>query len=238
MERPLYRTLADRIESRLAIGQYAVGSQLPPEPELEREFGVSRITVRQALGLLKRRGLLSSKSGLGTVVRSAGTGSRSMTMSGSMRDLVYYAAGTRYTPLESKLVAPPAPVAEMLKLQKAAKAIRFRGMRADHPASDFVFEEIYIPENLGKSLNNQKLGQSTLYSRLEDANGFKIAEVEQTITAIAAPAAIAKALELPSRTPLLKATRVYRLGDGRPVEVAVSFYNPTSFQYVMKLFPE
>ena len=61
MDRPLYRALAERIESRIAAGNYAVGSQLPTEPELEREFGVSRITIRQALGLLKRRGLLASR---------------------------------------------------------------------------------------------------------------------------------------------------------------------------------
>jgi DNA-binding GntR family transcriptional regulator len=79
MDRPLYRALAERIESRIAAGHYAVGSQLPTEPEFEREFGVSRITIRQALRLLKRRGLLASRSGLGTVVRSAGTEEQTIT---------------------------------------------------------------------------------------------------------------------------------------------------------------
>lgn len=238
MERPLYRVLADRIESRIAGGQYAIGTQLPTEPELEQEFGVSRITIRQALGLLKRRGLLASKSGLGTVVRSAGAGPRSMTMSGSMRDLIYYAAGTRYTPLDRTPIAPPQGIAAMLKLDGVAKVIRFRGLRARPQGGDFGLEEVYIPESLGAALDNAQLGQATLFSLLEEVNGFKIAEVEQMITAVAASAAVAEKLGISARTPMLRATRVYRLEDGRPVEAAVSYYNAAKFEYVMRLFPE
>jgi len=238
MERPLYRTLADRIESRIAAGRYAVGSQLPTEPALEQEFGVSRITIRQALGLLKRRGLLASRSGLGTVVRSAGAGSRSMTLSGSMRDLIYYAAGTRYAPLDRTLLEAPPPIAAMLKLAAAAKVFRFRGLRARPQGGNFGLEEVYIPEPLGHSLDNARLGQATLFSLLEEVNGLKIAEVEQMITAVAASASVAKELGVVVRTPMLRATRVYRLEDERPVEVAVSYYNAAKFEYVMKLFPE
>src|SRR5512142_1014301 len=73
MERPLYRSLATRLERRIAEGRYPIGSQLPPEPALEQEFGVSRITIRQALSMLKRRGLVASRSGIGTVVRAVVT---------------------------------------------------------------------------------------------------------------------------------------------------------------------
>jgi len=238
MERPLYRVLADRIESRIVAGRYTIGSQLPTEPELEEEFGVSRITIRQALGLLKRRGILASKSGLGTIVRSCGAGSRSMTMSGTMRDLIYYAAGTRYTPLDRRAISAPSPVAAMLNEADGAKVLRFRGLRGRPQGGNFGFEEVYIPEPLGQSLDNARLGQATLFSLLEEVNGFKIAEVEQMITAVAASAAIAKQLGIAARAPMLRATRVCRLERGRPVEAAVSYYNPAKFEYVMKLFPE
>jgi GntR family transcriptional regulator len=238
MDRPLYRTLAERIELRIAAGNYAVGSQLPTEPELEREFGVSRITIRQALGLLKRRGLLASKSGLGTIVRSAGTESRAMTISGSMRDLTYYAAGTLYTPLGRTLVTPAGPIRAALKLSIGSDVVCFRGLRARPPVGNFGLEEVYIPEPLAHGLDNAQLGSATLFSRLEEENNLAIAEVEQTITAVAAPVAVAMELALAARTPMLKAMRIYRLADGQPVELAVSFYDVRKFEYVMKLFPE
>jgi DNA-binding GntR family transcriptional regulator len=52
---------------------------LAPKPDLEQEFRNSRITVRRALALLKRRGIGFSQSGIGTVVRSAGPDSKSLT---------------------------------------------------------------------------------------------------------------------------------------------------------------
>lgn len=238
MERPLYRMLADRIETRIAAGRYPVGSQLPTEPVLEHEFGVSRITIRHALDLLKRRGLLASKSGLGTVVRSAGADSKSMTISGSIRDLVYYAAGTRYTPLDRKPVAASASIARALKLAPSAQVLYFLGLRARRQGGNFGLEEVYIPEPLGRTLDNAKLGSATLFSLLEQVHGFRIDEVEQAISAVAAPASIASRLGIRARTPMLKATRTYFLGDGQPVEVAVSYYDVSKFEYVMKLFPE
>lgn len=238
MERPLYRSLATRLERRIAEGHYPVGSQLPAEPVLEEEFGVSRITIRQALGMLKRRGLVASRSGVGTVVRASAADSKSMTVSGSIPDLIYYAAGTRYTPLGRKLASAPSSISTLLDLPAKSKVVCFRGARSRPNGDPFGIEEVYIPEPLGRRLDNAKLGGRTLFSMLEQENNLNIAEVEQIITAIPASGEIARQLGVVARAPLLKATRIYRLADGVPVEVAVSFYNVANFQYVMKLLPD
>jgi len=238
MDRPLYRSLASKLEQRIQEGDYPIGSQLPPEPALEQEFGVSRITVRQALSILKRRGLLASKSGMGTVVRSGGASSKSMTVSGSIRDLLYYAAGTRYVSLGRHLVVPPGPISRGLSLPPKSKVFCFRGTRSRARGGAFGLEEVYIPEHLGQGLSNTRLGDRTLFSMLEEANGLKIAEAVQVITAVPASRAVASELDVAERAPLLKATRSYRLSDGHTVEIAVSFYNVALFEYSMKLLPD
>ena len=58
--------LAERIES----GGLQAGERLPPERELARSLGVSRMTVRQALDTLARRGLVDRGVGRGTFVRT------------------------------------------------------------------------------------------------------------------------------------------------------------------------
>ena len=73
---------------------------------------------------------------------------------------------------------------------------------------------------------------------LEEANGLKIAEAVQVITAVPASRAVASELDVAERAPLLKATRSYRLSDGHTVEIAVSFYNVALFEYSMKLLPD
>jgi GntR family transcriptional regulator len=58
------QALASRIESM------ALGAQLPPEPELARELGVSRATLRDALRTFAERGILVRRQGVGTFVAS------------------------------------------------------------------------------------------------------------------------------------------------------------------------
>lgn len=235
---PLYRLVARRIETRIAAGEYRVGAALPPEPVLEREFRVSRITIRQALGLLKRRGLLYSRSGLGTLVREDGGSPHPVRMTGSLGDLICYGAETAYGPLDRALVAAPAAVAALFAVPPRTPIFRFRGVRSRPGARPFGFEAVYIPEPLGESLDNAQLGGRTLFSLLEEKHGLQIAEARQVITAVAAPATVSAHLGLRPRSPILRVTRSYRLGDGRNVEVAVSHYDPTAFEYAMTLYRE
>ena len=238
----MYRILAAQIEKRIVDQRYRVGSQLPPEPVLEREFRVSRTTIRQALGLLKRRGMLTSRSGLGTVVMSDGADRKSMSVSGLVGDLRYYAAGTRYAAIDRQAVVPNAAVRAALDLAPAERVICFRGLRsrargttAERP---FAAEDINIPESLGCDIDNAKLGTDTLFARLERAHNITIAVVEQTITAVGAPTTVARWLSIRPGVPMLKATRIYRLGNGRAVEYATTYYDATRFEYAMKLSPE
>jgi GntR family transcriptional regulator len=237
MQLPLYRIIADRIETRIAAGMYAPGKPLPSEAWLEDEFDVSRITIRQALGLLKRKGLLYSRSGTGTLVRIASPGA-SMRMTGSLNDLVYYATETHYRPIDRPLMHPSPAIAELLGATPNDFVFCFRGIRSRDKAGAFAFEEIYVPETLGRSIDNAKLGKRTLFSLLEKANDFSITEVRQVITAVRAPAIVSRKLGLVPRSPMLRVTRKYKTADDRAVEVAVTHFDVARFEYVMTLFRE
>ena len=65
---PLYEQIKDTLRGRILDGTYAPHSQMPSEHELCALFGVSRITVRQALGDLQKEGLLFKLHGKGTFV--------------------------------------------------------------------------------------------------------------------------------------------------------------------------
>ncbi len=65
---PLYHQLMQRIAADIERGDYATGSRIPPEHELEQLYQVSRVTVRRALAELTSEGLLERKQGKGTFV--------------------------------------------------------------------------------------------------------------------------------------------------------------------------
>ena len=65
---PAYVRVYNTLRGRILDGDYALGELLPPEPELEKQFLVSRTTVRKAVELLSREGLVEAKQGRGTRV--------------------------------------------------------------------------------------------------------------------------------------------------------------------------
>lgn len=66
--KPLYDQLRELILNKIVNGEYAVLSQIPSENEFAEQFGVSRITVRQALNQLQLEGYIFKVPGKGTFV--------------------------------------------------------------------------------------------------------------------------------------------------------------------------
>jgi GntR family transcriptional regulator len=65
---PLYIQVASVLRSRIQSGQWAAGQKISTLDELEREFEVARVTVRQAVDILREEGMLQARQGLGTFV--------------------------------------------------------------------------------------------------------------------------------------------------------------------------
>ena len=65
---PRYLQVASVLRRRIGDGHWAVGEKIATLEELEREFGVARVTVRQAIDLLHGEGLVKSFQGRGTFV--------------------------------------------------------------------------------------------------------------------------------------------------------------------------
>jgi GntR family transcriptional regulator len=65
---PLYHQLAEFVTARIRAGEYPPGSRIPSEHQLSADFAVGRPTVRQAIDVLARKGLLTRRRGAGTFV--------------------------------------------------------------------------------------------------------------------------------------------------------------------------
>ncbi|MBP3705149.1 MAG: GntR family transcriptional regulator [Clostridia bacterium] len=67
-----YRFLVDTIKNKIKSGGYMPGERMESENELSAQFGYSRQTVRQALGVLEQEGLIERRRGSGTYISEAG----------------------------------------------------------------------------------------------------------------------------------------------------------------------
>src|ERR671927_390584 len=68
MRVPRYHRIAEALRQRIGDGELAAGARLPNQRQLAREFGVTLMTLRQALELLEREKLIARRHGLGTFV--------------------------------------------------------------------------------------------------------------------------------------------------------------------------
>jgi len=66
---PLYQQLADILRARIASGELTKDEPLPSESYLQQEHGVSRVTVRKAIDVLRREGLVVTLPQRGTYVK-------------------------------------------------------------------------------------------------------------------------------------------------------------------------
>ena len=66
--RPLYIRAEEALFALLKSGTYQAGDQLPPEPELAQQLGISRSTLREAMRTFEERGLITRRQGVGTFV--------------------------------------------------------------------------------------------------------------------------------------------------------------------------
>jgi DNA-binding LacI/PurR family transcriptional regulator len=76
---PLYLQMSEDISSRILAGEFSRGDQLGSQQEIAREYGVSLITVKKALGHLAQQGWIYSRVGKGSFVTRSTPGTPSLT---------------------------------------------------------------------------------------------------------------------------------------------------------------
>jgi GntR family transcriptional regulator len=112
-DRAVYRQVADGLRAAIRTGELATGQRLPSETELIRRYGVSRNSVRMAVGLLRIEGLVVTEQGRGSFVRAR----RPPRRLGCPRHLKPDEDGDAdHRLLSVAIVAPPAQVAARLEL--------------------------------------------------------------------------------------------------------------------------
>jgi len=63
-----YQMIADELKSKILSGEYEANTTIPPELQLQKDYQVSRHTIRQAIALLANEGFLRKEKGSGTYV--------------------------------------------------------------------------------------------------------------------------------------------------------------------------
>jgi DNA-binding GntR family transcriptional regulator len=218
--RPL---LADVVRSELKRlilgGEFAVGSKLPNEDRLCERFGVSRVTIREAVRGLIEDGLVVRRHGSGTYVTRRPLIRNSLDVNYSYTEH-FQASGFRPGRRLVGLRSVPASddVAEALGIAPGTEVREVRRVRtADgRPA---IYSVDRIPAAiLGPALDRTDYAGS-LYRVLTDA-GHPISHAEAVLRPAVADKELARVLDVSPGTPVQEMRQVDFDVDGRPVMVS------------------
>jgi len=195
----IYRDLRDRISG----GQWPAGSLLPAQQQLAGQFGVSIMTLRQALQLLADDGLIDTRHGAGTYVSA-----RHAYDLGGLRSFAadLGAAGADITTelLAAETVTPPADIAA--RLGARGEVLRLRRLRLSG-GRPLIVQTSYLPVRLARVIDPESLGQHGLYTILAE-HGLAIARADETITPATLGLRDARDLARPESSPALLSHRI------------------------------
>jgi GntR family transcriptional regulator len=233
IENRLYERIAGYIRARIFDCTYETDARIPSESELGVMFGASRITVRHALGMLQRDGLIYTLHGKGSFVARAKAYQNVSNLTGlaesmsplghevlnELRNLDTIVADSRIT---SHLALPPGtPVIEIKRVR----------MLNREPLS---LELTYVPVSLGERLAASDLARRDIFEIIENDCGVFLGHADLQIEATQADNELAEALHLGCGAAVMRIERLTHDREGHPIDFEYLYYRADLFQYRLR----
>lgn len=227
---PIYIKIQNELKKEIDDGFLKNGDLVPSENELKDKYGVSRMTVRQALNNLVNDGYLYRHKGKGTFVSQRKIEKNIHGVRSFTEEMAETNRKVSSKILKFEKIIAPAAISDKLFLSKKEEVYQIERVRFgdDTPV---LYEQLYIPVKLFKTIDENDL-KSSFYEYVEKQMGFQISHCLQSIEAIATPKEIYEILEIDQTVPTLLIVRNTFLSNGRPFEYVKSFYRSDQYKFV------
>jgi GntR family transcriptional regulator len=227
---PLYYQLKEAIIERIENEEWEPGSLIPTELELQKTYGLSRTTVRQALGELVTAGILTRVQGKGTFVAEPKLEPIRPDITGFTQDMSDKGYHVSSVVMALRRVQASRKLQRLFHLEEGALALELRRIRLVHNLPIGV-HETYLNVSItpGLELEKYDFAKDSLYVALA-REGIHLGEAEETVEPGLADDVQSELLQIPVGALVLSLTRVTRLKDGRPFEYARMVYRADKYK--------
>jgi GntR family transcriptional regulator len=222
-----YHQLYTLLSTALNNGFITAGSALPSESELMERFGVSRNTVRRALGQLEQEKRIVRRRGSGSYARRV---SVAELPSESIAEVLHDFGGGK-THASRLLRVQSSPTPEFIRRRDpefGEKSMLVQRCRS-YNNQPFMFSTSYVPEHLSTRLTRRQLSRRVVLAALDEF-GVEPSTADQTTTAVLADTYTARHLGVEAASALLCIHRLIRDATGRSIEHQSHLYRPDRCQ--------
>ena len=217
---PIYQLVKDALRAKIESGALLAGDMVPGEEQLAADFNCSRLTAHRALRELADEGLVVRKRRAGTQVAVRDSGGVLIRIPSIREEIEGRGYPYRYELLSRRHAAPAPRIADALG---AAKGTRHLNVDGRHWADGRVFQHDTRWINLDQVPGALEVDFSAVSANQWLLENVPYTSVDHEISALAADAKTAKALEVAEGTALLRIDRVSKLGD-KPITHATMLH--------------
>jgi GntR family transcriptional regulator len=203
---PRYLQVASVLRRRISDRHWAVGEKIATLEELEHEFGVARVTVRQAIELLQDEGLVKSYQGRGTFVTGSVENDRWLQLATDWDSLIAPIRDNVPHLLPSS--AQPAPRLEEDDGTPAEDYVFIRSVQR-RGSKPFAFARVHVAKHI-YARNPQLFASRAALAIIADMEDLQISRAHQTLLIGAADMETARALGIGLNAPTAEARCVIR----------------------------
>lgn len=230
---PMYSQIREIIRRRVLDGSYAPHSQVPSESQMMEAFGVSRITVRQALADLQKEGLIFKVAGKGSFVAKPKAFQNLSRLQGFGEAMGPSGYETFSQVLSARAVPASEQVARRLQLKTGSQVFEIQRLRYLNREPISV-DVSYFPRALGQRLSQEDLPARDIFVILENDYGLHLTHADVQIEAISANETLARQLHTLEAAPLLRIERL-TYADQQPIDFEYLYYRGDAFQYRLRI---
>ncbi len=232
---PLHAQAEQVVRELIQRPAYRAGGLLPDEVSLSRSLGISRNTLRAAIGRLVTEGRLERKAGIGTRVLEPRINSGVGAWHSFTREMA--AKGIKVDTLSVKVSAVPAPAeaARALQLPIGTQILCLDRVRGWDGRPEVHFRS-YLHPRLG--LTKDSDFQQPLYELIQQEGSIVADQSQEELKAVNADRRLARLLDVPVGTALLRRDRTVLDTGRRPMEYAEVHYCCKRFTLTLNLRKE
>ncbi|MEW2387859.1 GntR family transcriptional regulator [Streptomyces venezuelae] len=208
--------------------------RLPTEEQLAGHYGVSVLTMRQALKELEDEGLITRHRRRGTFIEPSARRGAPVRLLGSVDAIVAQQSGMTTRLLDHGAALPPADLVG--HFPGSAEVATYHRLRCDEKTGEPTnHARNYVRPELASRIDLDDLVRWPMTKVLRDVVGVRISRITDTVEATLADPETARLLEVPLLSPILHYTGVTYDEEGRTLDVARIHYRGDRFSFSVTL---
>jgi GntR family transcriptional regulator len=230
---PIYARIEADLRRQIGDGTLALGSRLPAEQDLAQQYGVARMTVRQALGRLSAAGIVERRHGVGTFITSTKSERVTSRLLGFREDAIAHGLEPSTKILATGYEPLLASDALLLGAAEGVSALHVSRLRSTNGEPIGHNSVIIVPPYAAKLENID--WTASFYAGAAEEIGYEVSEVDQTIESVTAEPDVATMLGIETGAALLRVTRVTYLASRGRLGLTRSLYRGDRYFLSLRL---